>query len=72
MAATRTSISFNQNNWEKLAAEPNRSKIVNEAVDFFYNAQKFLKEKEEEFILGELAHYQKTGEHYTFEETFKN
>ena len=72
MTATRTSIAFNQDNWNKLASEPNRSKIVNKAVDLFYKTQQMLKEKEEAFLLDEIAHYMNTGEHYTFEETFKN
>lgn len=70
--ASRSTIGFDEENWSKLVSEKNRSKVVNQALHFFYSAQKYLQEKEEEFILEELAHYQKTGEHYTFDETFKN
>ena len=31
-----------------------------------------LGEKEEEFILNEIKHYQDSDEHYTFEETFRD
>lgn len=72
MTATRSSISFNQNNWKQIANSKNRSALVNKALEYYFKAQAFLKSKEEEFILSELEHYQKTGEHYTFDETFKD
>lgn len=33
---------------------------------------RLLRKKEEEFILNELAHYENTGESYSFEETLFN
>lgn len=72
MSATRSTISFNQNNWKRIANSKNRSALVNKALDYFFKAQSFLKSKEEEFILSELERYEKTGEHYTFDETFKD
>lgn len=48
----------------------NKSKVVNTALKFYFDSKELLKKKEEEFILNELAHYEQTGEIYTFEETF--
>ena len=72
MSVTRSTIAFSPDNWEKIEKTNNRSRLINEALSYFFNAKEFLKEKEEEFILGELAHYKNTGEHYTFDETFKD
>lgn len=72
MAVKRSTIAFNSNNWEKIVDADNRSKLINEALAYFFHAQDYLKEKEEEFILGELANYKDTDEHYTFDETFKD
>ena len=71
MSATRSTISFHEHNWQKIAQQKNRSKLVNTALDYYFRAQDFLKDKEEEFILQELHHYEKTGEHYSAEETFE-
>lgn len=71
MSASRSTISFTEQNWEKLAVSGNKSKTVNVALKFFFDSKKLLKEKEEEFILNELQHYEDTGESYSFEETFK-
>ena len=70
MPAIRSTISFTSQNWKSIQNEKNRSKLVNTAVEYYLKAQNFLREKEEEFILQELKHYQKTGESYSFEETF--
>lgn len=70
MTASRSSVSFTEENWQRLRREANKSAVVNEALNFFYRSKKFLKEKEEEFILRELAHYRKTGEGYSVEEVF--
>lgn len=71
MSTSRSTISFTEQNWEKLAVSSNKSKTVNVALKFFFDSKNLLKEKEEEFILNELQHYEDTGEAYSFEETFK-
>lgn len=71
MSASRSTISFTEKNWGKLAQTSNKSKTVNVALKFYFDSKELLKEKEEEFILNELQHYEKTGESYGFEETFK-
>lgn len=71
MPASRSTISFTEQNWQKLEASGNKSKTVNVALKFFFDSKKLLKEKEEDFILNELQHYEDTGESYGFEETFK-
>lgn len=48
----------------------NKSKLVNKALEFYFGSKKLLKQKEEEFILNELSHFESTGEKYSFEETF--
>lgn len=71
MPASRSTISFTEQNWQKLEASENKSKTVNVALRFFFDSKELLKEKEESFILNELQHYDDTGESYSFEETFK-
>lgn len=71
MSASRSTISFTEQNWQKLANSENKSKTVNVALKFFFDSKELLKEKEEDFILNELQHYDDTGESYSFEETFK-
>jgi len=44
--------------------------MVNVALQFYFDSRELLKQKEEEFVLNELAHYEETGEVYSFEETF--
>lgn len=70
MPASRSTISFTEQNWQLLAKTSNKSKIVNNALKFFFDSKKLLKKREEEFILNELQHYEDTGECYSFEETF--
>lgn len=70
MPASRSTISFNEDNWNKMQKSSNKSKVVNTALKFYFDSKELLKKKEEEFILNELAHYEQTGEIYTFEETF--
>ena len=70
MPALRSTISFTDQNWKKLAKSENKSKTVNVALKFFFDSKKLLKDKEEEFILNELCHYEDTGEIYGFDETF--
>lgn len=70
MAASRSTISFQEQNWNDLKGTPNKSKVVNIALRFYFDSKATLKKKEEEFILNELAHYEATGETYSFEETF--
>ena len=45
--------------------------MVNAALQFYFDSKELLKQKEEEFILNELANYEETGEAYSFEETFE-
>lgn len=71
MPASRSTISFTEQNWQKLEASENKSKTVNVALKFFFDSKDLLKEKEEDFILNELQHYEDTDESYSFEETFK-
>ncbi len=70
MAVSRSTISFEEANWKSLQNTPNKSKVVNLALKFYFDSKATLKKKEEEFILNELANYQDTGEVYSFEETF--
>ena len=71
MSASRSTISFTEQNWEKLQNHNNKSKMVNAALQFYFDSKELLKQKEEEFILNELANYEETGEAYSFEETFE-
>ena len=71
MPASRTTISFNEQNWKTLKKVGNKSAVVNQALQFFFSAKKTLKQKEEEFILNELVHYDKTGEEYSLKEALK-
>ncbi len=71
MPASRSSVSFTESNWKKLSRVDNRSKVVNIALQFYFDSKDLLKEKEEEFILAELGHYEDSGEVYSFEDTFK-
>lgn len=70
MPASRSTISFTEQNWKKLSEIDNKSKTVNVALKFFFDSKELLKKKEEEFILNELQYYNDTGESYSFEETF--
>jgi len=72
MAVNRTTISVNQDNWAKIKNVKNRSKVINVALEYYFKAQEFLANKEQEFILTELNHYLETGESYSFEETFND
>ena len=71
MPVSRTTISFNEQNWKNLKNEKNKSAFVNKALSFYISATKKLKEREEEFILNELAHYENTGESYSLQEALK-
>lgn len=71
MPASRSTISFEEQNWKTLQKAKNKSKVVNIALKFYFDSKATLKKKEEEFILNELAHYEENGEAYSFEETFK-
>ena len=71
MPVSRSTISFTDQNWQKLAKTENKSKTVNIALRFFFDSKELLKKREEEFILNELEHYADTGESYSFDETFK-
>jgi hypothetical protein len=71
MIAARSTISFTEENWTAVAKEKNKSKLVNKALELYLGTKKLLKQKEEEFLLNELAHLESTGETYSFEETFR-
>ncbi|MFC1615923.1 hypothetical protein ACFL21_02175 [Patescibacteria group bacterium] len=71
MPASRSTVSFTESNWEKLAKSDNKSKTVNIALKFYFDSKELLKQKQEEFILNELQHYEDTDKAYSFEETFK-
>ncbi|MBT5808548.1 hypothetical protein HOI18_04720 [Candidatus Uhrbacteria bacterium] len=71
MPASRTTISFNEQNWKEVSKAKNKSAFVNNAVNFFVSTKKALKKKEEEFLLNELAHFEETNETYSLEEALK-
>ena len=70
MPASRSTISFEEQNWKILQEQKNKSKVVNTALRFYFNSKDLLKKKEEEFIINELAHYENHKETYSFKETF--
>lgn len=70
MPASRSTVSFSEDNWKALQKVNNKSKVVNLALAFYFDARKMLKKREEEFIFNELKHYEDTGEAYDFGETF--
>ena len=70
MSAARSTISFTEDNWKAIGNTGNKSKVVNVALNFYFDSKKLLRKKEEEFILKELAHYEETDESYSMEETF--
>lgn len=72
MTATRSTISFTKDNWKHLEKADNRSQIVNKAIKYYFDSQKFLEEKEKEFIFSEFKKYSKTKKSYSFEETFED
>lgn len=71
MPASRSTVSFNEENWKALQDVPNKSKVVNLALEFYFDAKRLMKKKEEDFIMNELRHYEASDESYSFEETFK-
>lgn len=70
MTASRSTISFTEDNWAKLSKSKNKSQVVNAALAFYFDGCEMLSQKEEEFILNELEHYRVTGECYSTEEVF--
>jgi hypothetical protein len=70
MTATRSTISFTKENWKHIEKANNRSQVVNSAIKYYFESQKFLEEKEKEFILSEFKKYSKTKKSYSFKETF--
>ncbi len=71
MKASRSTVSFTSDNWSKLLKVPNKSLLVNKALEFYFSAQDHVKKAEADFIMKEIAHYESTGESYSHEETFK-
>lgn len=72
MPASRSTVSFSSKNWKELKKAKNKSKVVNLALSFYFDAQEILKKRQEEFILNELKHYQESGESYSLKDTFKD
>jgi hypothetical protein len=54
----RSTVSFTEQNWEYLKEVSNRSRFINQALEYYFKAQAFIKTKEEEFLLSELNDYQ--------------
>ena len=55
----KSSVSFRKHNWERLENSRNKSKTINEALDFFFDFQNKLKETENDFyskMLDEALH----------------
>lgn len=71
MSVSRSTISFDSKNWNQLAGAKNRSKVVNQALEYFFASQEFLESKKQEFLLKELQDYQDNpNDGQTFEEVF--
>ncbi len=71
MSVTRSTISFDSQNWLKIADVKNRSKVVNQALQYFFASESFIKAKKEEFLLQELQDYYNTpSDGQSFEEVF--
>jgi len=77
MAVKKTSISFTPAVWDGLSQYKNKSKIVNEALALFFSLEQRRGEKEleisnaeEEILLREWEKYKKTGEFFSYKETF--
>jgi hypothetical protein len=54
----RSTVSFTEQNWEYLKEVSNRSRFINQDLEYYFKAQAFIKTKEEEFLLSELNDYQ--------------
>jgi hypothetical protein len=48
-ATVKTSASIRQHNWQKLQNFPNKSAVVNEALELFFDRADFLEQKEKEY-----------------------
>ena len=60
----KTSTSIRQANWQKLKDFPNKSAVVNEALELFFDRADFLAQKEEEYWDNVRWHLKnKTGEY---------
>lgn len=77
MSVVKNSVSFEPEVWEALSEQPNRSRVVNNALKLYFTLENkraeqeaAWSEEEEKLILAELEHYEKTGESYSYEETF--
>lgn len=77
MAVQKTSVSFDPSNWKRLSKAANKSKIVNEALHLYFLVENMQAEKESSWSDEEMAllqrewdHYKKTGESFSYEETF--
>lgn len=71
MTVVRSTISFTEENWEKLKDMKNRSRFVNHAVKYFLKLETHLEKKEIEFIEKQYEKYLETGESYTLDEVFE-
>ena len=77
MSVKRSTVSFQGPVWEKLSQAKNRSKVVNEALKFYFALDRFKAEKnleyneaETDFVLQELKHFEASGEKYDYEAVF--
>ena len=77
MSVVKNSVSFEPEVWKALSDQPNRSKVVNNALKLYFTLENKRaeqeaewSEEEEKLILASLKHYEKTGESYSHEEVF--
>lgn len=63
---TKTSISLKAHNWKKLKNVKNRSVIINQALDLYFQKQKHMQEAEDKWIrnIVEEAELQKKNGEY--------
>jgi len=71
MAVARATISFKDDVWKNIATTKNRSRVVNDALRYFFKAQAYLYDKEKEALLEALEdYYANPDDVYSFEEVF--
>lgn len=57
----RSTVSFSSKNWQRLQNSGSKSKIVNDALDLYYDAKDYAERKKKEFILKKLRSYPEAG-----------
>lgn len=77
MTVRKSSVSFDSQNWKQLSYASNKSKVVNEALRLYFLVENIQAEKEctwseqeIQILQKEWSHYKKTGESYSYTETF--